>query len=190
MDLGLFFFRYRSYIPIPFLLLLLAVEQPTSSSLALGVLIVLLGESIRIYSVGYAGLETRATADVGAPQLVTSGPYGITRNPIYVGNILIYLGFGIMSNVWWIPVLGFAWFLFQYTFIVKREEGFLSTTFGEAYREYTRNVPRFMPRLSPWKGKSTDQKLDLRMAIRSERRSFQSLGVTALLIVIVSFIKS
>jgi protein-S-isoprenylcysteine O-methyltransferase Ste14 len=189
MDLGHFLFRNRSYTPIPFLLLLLAVAHTTLLSFIVGLLIVALGEGIRIYSVGYSGLETRATRDVGAPKLVTGGPYSIVRNPIYLGNMTMYLGFGVMSNVWWIVVLGLAWFLFQYTLIVKREEGYLRQTFGQEFERYTQNVPRFLPRIRSWAGADLKQTLDVKLAIRSERRSFQSLSITAILILVAAIVR-
>ena len=91
-------FKYRSYTPIPFLLVMLVFARPTGSSMIVGFLLALLGESIRFWGVSYAGSETRTTGAVGGTQLVTSGPYSHVRNPLYLGNILLYVGIGIMSN--------------------------------------------------------------------------------------------
>jgi hypothetical protein len=149
----------------------------------------ILGELIRIYSVGFAGLETRATVDVGAPRLVTAGPYGHVRNPLYVGNILMYTGIGVMGGIWWLPVLGLIWFGFQYYMIVAREQNYLSQTFGSEYQTYCENVPSFIPRISAWRGGNNAVTLDVPMALRSEKRSFQSLSISAALVIASGFIK-
>lgn len=182
-------FTYRSYTPIPFLILLLIVGQPTWTSVAVGLVMLLAGEAIRIVSVGYAGLETRATVDVGAPRLVTAGPYGHVRNPLYVGNILMYTGIGVMGGVWWLPVLGLVWFGFQYYMIVEREQKFLRGAFGAEYQRFCENVPSFIPRMTPWRGGRNDVTMDLAMALRSERRSFQSLSISAILVIVSGFVK-
>jgi protein-S-isoprenylcysteine O-methyltransferase Ste14 len=182
-------FTNRSYTPIPFLILLLIVGRPTWTWVFVGLGMLILGELIRIYSVGYAGLETRATADVGAPRLVTAGPYGHVRNPLYVGNILMYTGIGVMGGIWWLPVLGLLWFGFQYYMIVAREQGYLRQAFGAEYQTYCENVPSFIPRITPWRGGNNAITLDVPMALRSERRSFQSLSISAILVIASGFIK-
>ena len=182
-------FKNRSFTPIPFLLLLLIVGRPTWTAVWTGLAMLALGEFIRIYSVGYAGLETRATTDVGAPRLVTAGPYGHVRNPLYVGNILMYTGIGVMGGIWWLPVLGLLWFGFQYYMIVEREQDFLRKEFGAEYQTYCANVPSFFPRLSPWRGGLNAVTLDVPMALKSEKRSFQSLSISAALVIASGFVK-
>lgn len=89
-----------------------------------GICVVLLGEAIRVWSVGYAGSETRTTSGVGGSNLVTQGPYSLIRNPLYWGNIMIYSGFGIMSNALfpYLLIIAFAYFVFQYYLIIINEE--------------------------------------------------------------------
>ena len=67
---------------------------------------------------------TIGTRRVGAPQLVTNGPYAYVRNPLYIGNMMLYSGAGIISNFWLPWLLVFIWIFFgiQYHFIVKLEE--------------------------------------------------------------------
>jgi protein-S-isoprenylcysteine O-methyltransferase Ste14 len=155
----------------------------------MGALMLLLGEAIRIISVAYAGLETRATADVGAPRLVTAGPYGLVRNPLYVGNILMYSGIGVMGGVWWLPVLGVLWFGFQYWMIVEREQDFLRKEFGPEYDAYVAHVPAFIPRLTRWKGGRKDVERRLDLALKSEKRSFQSLFISTLVVIVSGYLK-
>lgn len=173
-------FTWRSYTPIPFLLVGLAVGQPSVISLISGFVCALVGEAIRFWGVGHASYETRVTESVGASRLVVSGPFAYVRNPLYVGNILLYTGFGIMANLWWLVALTFVWFVFQYHLIVSREEEFLAHKFGKGYEEFRRNVPRFLPRFTPYHGdRSTN--IHWNTAFRSERRTFQAFGVALVL---------
>ena len=90
-------FQYRGVIPIPFLIGMTYYAHPTLTSLVVGFAIVLSGESIRLWGVAIAGSETRTTDRVGGTYLVTTGPFGYVRNPLYVGNIMMYVGIGVMS---------------------------------------------------------------------------------------------
>ncbi|HVN47548.1 MAG TPA: methyltransferase, partial [Bacteroidota bacterium] len=107
-------FTLRSYTPIPFLLLMLVFAQPTVATMALGFILVVLGEFFRFYGVAYAGSLTRVTGSVGAPEVIVAGPFARVRNPLYVGNMLTYIGIGIMSNALfpWLVLAAFAWFSF------------------------------------------------------------------------------
>lgn len=169
-------FTYRSYTPIPFLLVMLIYAQPTGASLIVGFLMAVLGESIRFWGVSYAGSETRTTGAVGGTQLVTSGPYSYVRNPLYVGNILLYVGVGIMSNALmpYLPLVALAYFSFQYTGIVSLEEEYLARAFSN-WEEYKANVGRFIPSLKAFGG-GERLKPDFPRALRSERSSLIALG--------------
>src|SRR3989338_279094 len=136
MDIRLKIFELRSYTPIPFIILMIVYAEPTVMTLAVGFVIAVLGEGIRFWGVSIAGSETRTTGVVGATNLITDGPFGYVRNPLYVGNILMYVGCGIMSNalVPWLQVTALVWFVIQYQLIVSREEEHLREAFGEEYR--------------------------------------------------------
>jgi protein-S-isoprenylcysteine O-methyltransferase Ste14 len=139
-----------------------------------GILIIVLGEIMRIWGVGYAGSATR-TRTVGADVLVTNGPFAYLRNPLYFGNILIYVGFTVLSGLWF-PYMTFVvllFFLIQYTLIVNLEEEFLKEKFGEVYIDYSKNVPRFIPRPVPYQKRSNFD-FNLKSALQSERRTLQA----------------
>ena len=97
MTINQFLFRNRSYTPLPFLLVMVVFARPQPWSLVVGFAVALLGEFTRASGVFFVGSETRVTGEVGASRLVTSGPFARVRNPLYLGNILMYLGIGIMS---------------------------------------------------------------------------------------------
>lgn len=181
-------FTYHSYMPIPFLLAMVVWAQPTLESMLAGAAVAACGELLRFWGVAYAGSLTRVTGSVGAPELIVAGPFAYVRNPLYVGNILLYVGVGIMSQaLWpWLPLVALLWFIFQYSMIVSREEEFLRKEFGDAYAEYVANVPRFFPRLQPWEHPSQEhQSVHWDAGVASERRTFQAIGVVMILLVII-----
>jgi protein-S-isoprenylcysteine O-methyltransferase Ste14 len=176
-------FSLRSYTPIPFLVAGLFFGAPTIPSLIGGIVVAFIGEAIRFWGVGHASYETRVTGSVGASRLVVTGPFAYVRNPLYVGNILLYTGFAIMANRPWLVLLTAAWFIFQYMMIVSREEEFLAGKFGEEYEAYRRAVPRFFPRTTPYQP-GRDGTIAWEVAVRSERRTFQAFGIALLLMVV------
>lgn len=187
-DFSSLLFKYRSYTPIPFLVLMLIFQEFSIWTIIIGFLIALLGELIRFWGVSWAGSETRTTGSVGGTFLIISGPFAYVRNPLYVGNILIYLGLGIMSFAWfpYLQIVAIFFFLLQYYLIVKEEEGYLKERFQEEYKIYCENVPPFFPRLTPYKNKSiTQPPFSAAAGLRSETRSLQAfLGVSLLLIIL------
>jgi protein-S-isoprenylcysteine O-methyltransferase Ste14 len=184
-------FKYRSYTPIPFIIIMLIYENANIWSLIAGFLIAFTGELIRLWGVSWAGSETRTTGGVGGSFLVISGPFAFVRNPLYIGNILIYTGIGIMSFAVfpWLQVIGFIFFLFQYHVIVKEEEKFLMEKYQAEYDNYRSHVPRFFPRLTPYRNKNLEQpSFNLKKGLSSEKRTFQALGFVSVTIFLLWFI--
>jgi protein-S-isoprenylcysteine O-methyltransferase Ste14 len=178
-------FQYRGYTPIPFLLAMVAFAQPTTLTMIVGGALAILGELLRFWGVAYAGSLTRVTGEVGAPEVIVSGPFAYVRNPLYVGNVLMYVGFGIMANALfpWLVSLALVYFVFQYTQIVALEEGFLEVEFGSSYAEFRDNVPRFLPRIRKYKHEAQEhQRPSWPEALRSERRTLQAFGLVIVIL--------
>jgi protein-S-isoprenylcysteine O-methyltransferase Ste14 len=185
-------FTMRSYTPIPFLLLMIVCAEPTALTMALGFCLVALGEFSRFYGVAYAGSLTRVTGSVGAPAVIVAGPFARVRNPLYVGNMLTYIGIGIMSNALfpWLVLAAIVWFSFQYYQIVMAEEEFLEKEFGAAYIEFKKNVPRFIPQIVPYKTAAQEQQLpNWKEAAHSERRTFQALASVLAILLVLWFVR-
>jgi protein-S-isoprenylcysteine O-methyltransferase Ste14 len=185
-----FLFKYRSYTPIPFLLVMIFFENANVWSLITGFLVALAGEMIRLWGVSWAGSETRTTGTVGGTYLIISGPFAYLRNPLYFGNILIYTGIGIMSFALfpYLQIIGVLFFYLQYSLIVKEEEKYLAQVFGKEYEEYVKNVPRFLPRLSPYRsGSAVQPPYNMKAGLRSERRSIQALSFISVTIFLLWF---
>ncbi|MCR4439314.1 MAG: isoprenylcysteine carboxylmethyltransferase family protein [bacterium] len=179
MTIGRLFFKYRSYTPLPLLVVALVLAKPSLASVLLGLAVALVGESLGLWGVLYAGSATRTTGRVGADRLVTDGPYAHVRNPLYIGNFFLSLGVLIMSWAWmpWLLLVLLAFFAVQYGTIVHEEERFLAERFGSTYAEYCRRVPRL-------RGFSNTEPSHpvLRKALRSERNSLRALLIVTLLI--------
>lgn len=97
------------------------------------------------------GLVTRALASGHVRKneaLATSGPYAYTRNPLYLGSLLIGIGFAVAARSWWVGVLLAVMFFAIYLPVIRDEENFLRQKFPE-FDEYARHVPRMLPRLTP-----------------------------------------
>jgi protein-S-isoprenylcysteine O-methyltransferase Ste14 len=164
----------------------LILANPGWISIGAGLAVALLGESIRFTGVAYAGRSTRRTKKAGASRLVTDGPFGYVRNPLYVGNFFLSLGVVIMTNAWmpWMILVQIILFSFQYHFIVQHEESFLAKEFSE-YASFKKNVHPWIPRLKPWTFEGqVKTEPGWSKARKSERNTFQAIIVTVILIIL------
>lgn len=191
MNLGQFFFKYRSYTPLPLIIPMLLFARPTVTTLIIGGIFVLIGEIFRFWGVSYAGSETRTTDKVGGTYLVTQGPFAFVRNPLYLGNILMYFGISIMSNSLFpfLQIFAIAYFPFQYYHIILEEENYLREKFKDKYGDYFKNVNRFLPKFTAYdENRQSNLKLNLKAAYESEKRTFQSVFISVVFIVVIFFL--
>jgi protein-S-isoprenylcysteine O-methyltransferase Ste14 len=144
--IGAVLFRNRSWLPVPFVLVaLLAPAHPTAINWIAGAALIVLGEWIRLAGVAAAGTVTRRRSrDV--QRLVTYGIFGWIRNPLYVGNFFIWMGFVVISGVMWFLPVAIVLFAAEYTLIVAYEEGVLESIFGAEYLRFKETTPRWIPR--------------------------------------------
>ena len=186
MDIRNFFFANRSFTPIPIALSIIYFAQPENQNILLGFMVLLVGELIRMWSVSYAGGETRTT-NVGAPSLCTAGPYGYVRNPIYVGNMLMYLGIVIIAgspNLMLMVLATMSFFIIQYSLIISLEEEKLDELFGPEYVAYKNNVRAILPRFTRWKTDDDRRPLSIMKLVKTEKRTLQNVAFILTLIVI------
>ena len=186
MNIGNFFFKYRSYTPIPLAAVILYNAQHANAYAILGLVCIVLGESIRFWAVSYAGGITRTTT-VGAAMLCTAGPFAHTRNPLYIGNMLMYNGIVLIagaSDIFAILMLTWLFFIIQYFLIINLEEQTLTRIFGATYLDYTKNVPRIFPRLFRWKSNDIRQPMTFLKTLRTEKRTLQNVVIFLIIIYI------
>ena len=166
---GQVLFKNRGWLPVPFLAFpLLLPGQQTSTTWTAGLALVLLGELVRIAGVAAAGTVTRRRSrDV--QRLVTYGIFAWCRNPLYVGNFLAWMGFTVVSGVYWFLPVAIVLFAIEYTLIVRYEEGVLESIFGQEYLDYKARTPRWFGRPP---ANSTTGQHDWGEAVWSERSTF------------------
>jgi protein-S-isoprenylcysteine O-methyltransferase Ste14 len=159
---GQWLFRWRSYLPLATVVLLLigltTFDYPFGSHfldqiwevLCLG--LSFLGVFLRALTVGYTATRTsgRNTTEQVAETLNTSGMYSIVRNPLYLGNFLIVLGVVLFHRIWWTPVIYMLLFALYYERIIFAEEMFLRRKFGKGYLDWGAKTPAFLPRVRQW----------------------------------------
>lgn len=176
-------FRWRSYLPLAFLpLMALTLRHGEMVELRLGdiagdiyealcVLMAVAGQSLRIATVGFVpnGTSGRNTTGQIADRLNTTGFYSVVRNPLYLGNCMIYLGIaGFTQDVMLTLVMALVLALY-YERIISTEEAFLAEKFGPAYLDWAAVTPAFFPRLSGWR--APDLRFSPGMVIRREHAS-------------------
>jgi protein-S-isoprenylcysteine O-methyltransferase Ste14 len=131
--------RIRVPLGFMFALLYLWLAKPSWRFLLLSLLLIVPGLAIRALASGHVRKNEA---------LATSGPYAYTRNPLYLGSLLIGVGFAIAARSAWVGVLLAVMFFAIYLPVIRDEEAFLRQKFPE-FDEYARRVPRMFPRLTP-----------------------------------------
>jgi protein-S-isoprenylcysteine O-methyltransferase Ste14 len=123
--------------------LLLIYSNVSDASFRWGVITMILGETIRFWSLGF--MEKKGQ------KLAMSGPYAFTRNPLYWGNFFLGLGVVIIPANWVFIIIFLVGFSLIYIGTIRGEEKDLRALFGAPYEDYCKNVPRLFPRLTPYK---------------------------------------
>jgi protein-S-isoprenylcysteine O-methyltransferase Ste14 len=128
--------RIRVPVGFGFTALYIWLARPTWGSIYGGSLLVIIGVVVRTLASGHLKKNE---------ELATSGPYAYTRNPLYLGSLILALGFVLAARSGWIGVIAAAIFLAIYMPVIRAEEAFLRARFPE-YDAYARKVPRIFPR--------------------------------------------
>ncbi|MDR3230451.1 MAG: isoprenylcysteine carboxylmethyltransferase family protein [Synergistaceae bacterium] len=172
-------FQWRGGVWTLLFFVMLFLAHPTRGSVLLGLPFVVAGQSLRFWAVGCIGRYRGE--QVGALALTTWGPYAFVRNPLYVGNGLIGLGWGLMAG----PLATAAFFatfvLLYILLIVPHEEAFLLEKFGAEYERYKNTVGSFFPKA--WPGGRIAGAFERRILWGSERHSLLTTVAGTLFIV-------
>jgi protein-S-isoprenylcysteine O-methyltransferase Ste14 len=171
---GGWLFKYRTSIPLPIVVALLVIPPPagvtrfwTPLTLA-GILVIVAGELTRIWGVQHIGAISRTRSDRLGP-LIDTGPFSLVRNPLYLGNILLWLGFTLAAQLLWLAPIVAILLAFEYHAIVRWEERLLDLRLGDSYRAYKQQVPRWVPRLGAPKQLAGAGRFTLTETLFSER---------------------
>ena len=181
---GAWLFRQRTWIPVPLALLLVGVrasEGPSQVPLIVGTVTVLGGELLRLWAVHHIGVISRTRSDRLGP-LVSTGPFALVRNPLYLGNIALWAGFAVAARVAWAVPIFIAVLGVEYHAIVRWEEQLLEARRGDEYRAYAAHVPRWIPTFRAVQPVGLSAQHSWRDTLFSERGTLIAIGVAYLLL--------
>jgi protein-S-isoprenylcysteine O-methyltransferase Ste14 len=167
----------RIRVPLGFLFAVLYfwLARPTWRSMALGAIVVLPGLGIRALASGHVRKNE---------SLAASGPYAYTRNPLYLGSLLIGIGFAIAARSWWVGVGLVIMFFAIYLPVMRNEEAFLRQRFPE-FDEYARQVPRLFPRLASASNAGNEVSSGFSLELYLKHREYNALtGALAMMVLL------
>jgi protein-S-isoprenylcysteine O-methyltransferase Ste14 len=121
-----------------FAALYVLLAKPAVLSLLWGAALIIPGLLLRALASGHVRKNER---------LATSGPYAYTRNPLYLGSMILAAGFAVAARSWWIAAILVVFFVVIYVPVIRGEEAYLRERFPE-FEEYARSVPSLIPRVS------------------------------------------
>lgn len=171
-------------MPLSFVcaVLFLLFARPRPVTLLAGVIVSVCGLLLRAWAAGHIRKNSA---------LATSGPYAFTRNPLYLGNFLLGLGFTIGSGWWPLGILFGVLFLGIYLPVMRVESETLAQLFGESYQRYARGVPLFLPCVAPYRSGEAKTEFDgsLYMRYREYRAALGLLVAWGLLVFKAYYLK-
>jgi protein-S-isoprenylcysteine O-methyltransferase Ste14 len=165
----------RIRVPLGFLFAAFYVwrARPTWISIAAGAVVATMGIAIRALASGHVQKDR---------VLTRTGPYAYVRNPLYLGSIVIGIGFTIAARDIWIVAVLLVFFAAIYLPVIRGEQNFLRSRFPE-YAEYTRQVPSLVPRTLWFWGATSGFSRELYL----RHREYNSLlGAAAILAVLIA----
>ena len=174
--------RIRVPLGFAFALLYFWLARPTWRSLAVGAVVIV------------PGLLTRALASGHVRKneaLATSGPYAYTRNPLYLGSLLIGIGFAIAARSWWVGLVLVVMFFAIYLPVIRSEEQFLREKFPE-FDEYARHVPRMLPRMTGYRSDEAGGGFSLQLYLKHREWNalLGAVAIIAALVIKMAIVKS
>ncbi len=113
--------------------------HPTWQSIAIGAAIAALGLGLRAWASGHVSK---------AAEITQSGPYAFTRNPLYLGSMIVGIGFAVAARDWWVALAMAIMFVVIYVPTIRWEERWLRANL-QGFDEYAARVPRLLPRMTP-----------------------------------------
>jgi protein-S-isoprenylcysteine O-methyltransferase Ste14 len=136
----------RIRVPAGFVLLplLLIASRPTLRWLIPGGSLAVVGLGIRAWASGYLRKNL---------ELTTAGPYAHTRNPLYLGTFFLGTGVALSTGALWFVAVFVAFYLLIYAPVMSAEAKTMSDLFPGEYEAYRREVPLFLPRVTPYRGR-------------------------------------
>jgi protein-S-isoprenylcysteine O-methyltransferase Ste14 len=160
-------------------ILVVLLSRPTPVSLMLGAVLAVAGEAARIWASGHIEKTKR---------LATGGPYAHSRNPLYVGSVVMALGVAVACWSPWVVLAVALYFLAFYPSVMREEAEFLARKFPAEYAAWAAAVPLFWPRLAP--GGQRSSRFDwARVRLNREWRTAAALPLVAVLLLVLPHLR-
>src|SRR5271163_2379597 len=134
-----FWMRWRVRLGYPVAVVFLVLARPIPRAIMIGGLVAAFGLLVRGLASGHLRKDE---------ELATTGPYAVTRNPLYFGSAFLAAGFIIAGHSWWAGLIVGAYFAVFYYAVMRAEEEDLRKRFGAAFEVYAARVPLFLPGFS------------------------------------------
>lgn len=165
--------RIRVPLGFVFAALYIWLARPTWRSIILGSGIAVVGLILRALASGHVRKNE---------ELTMTGPYAVTRNPLYLGSLIIALGFALASRSWIIAAIAAAMLVLIYIPVIRAEEEFLRSRFP-GFDDYCRNVPRLFPRLKLAQGSAGSFSAHLYWKHREYNAAVGAAAIIAVLVI-------
>jgi protein-S-isoprenylcysteine O-methyltransferase Ste14 len=164
--------KYRAFVGIVCLIVVLILAKPSNTSILVGFFLILTGMFFRAWSAGYINKDR---------ELAKDGPYSLTRNPLYFGNLILGSGIAVASNQKWAYIIFGAYYILFFTFLMWVEHRRMQDKFGSEYAEMAKRTNVFFPRIG--RVANANFNISYYMKNKEYRVLFYSLLVVAVLIV-------
>jgi protein-S-isoprenylcysteine O-methyltransferase Ste14 len=165
--------RIRVPLGFAFAVFYFWLARPTWRSMALGALVIVPGLLVRAFASGHVRKNE---------VLATSGPYAYTRNPLYLGSLLIGVGFAMAARSWWVGIALVLMFFAIYFPVILDEERFLRQKFPD-FDDYAGHVPRMFPRLTPHPRIGSNASAGVSLNLYLQHREYNALiGAIAMMV--------
>ncbi len=171
--------RWRVRVSLLSVLIALVLARPNTYSILAGMGFIILGLLWRGWACGHLTKDR---------ELTTSGPYRYTRNPLYLGSLLIAIGVTASSRSWWVAALFVLNFLALYSAAIFREKKAMQELFPDAYSEFSRQVPLFFPSWKPNSQAHSKAFSWARYKVNKEYRALQAAALFLLLLTLRMFL--
>jgi len=171
-----FFARWRVRLGYPLAIVVLLLARPTLQSILTGGIIGAVGLLVRASAAGHLHKQQ---------VLTVTGPYAHTRNPLYLGSFILMIGAAVAAHSWSSALILLSYFALFYSFVMRREERELYQHHGDAFQEYARTVPLFLPRLTPAKSSAENSRAFSVAQYRKNREYRAAVGFLLLLLIFV-----
>lgn len=198
IPLGRFFFKWRNILFPVIVIGLFALRPPAQTLFAsrqleatlegLAICLIALGVFVRMLVIGFIAVARNGRNKTAhADALFTKGMFGVSRNSLYLGNIIIYFGVFMLHGNAVVVLAGTSIFLFIYYAIIFSEEAFLARTFNDSFAAYCQNVPRLFPKFTNWKEATKGMNFSWKRALYLE---YNIIGQAVLMVALALWYKN